>query len=147
MNRITAPRRPIGLAEFESSMAEALEQWRTHLRLDQAADLAAFDGGAALLAAGRELIRVREDDRWHAITAPEITIVESRAGHGMKWLDCVQRAAQAEAERAIAELRHRALSNQEAQALARQIAALTSIRDKLDHAAVMIGVGSRSGTI
>ena len=53
MNRITASRRPIGLAEFATSMTEALEQWRPHLRPDQAADVAAFDAGTALLAAGR----------------------------------------------------------------------------------------------
>jgi len=60
MARITAPRRRIGLAGFETAMTEALDQWQRHLRPDRPDDIAAFEQGIALLGAGRELIRSRE---------------------------------------------------------------------------------------
>jgi uncharacterized membrane protein YccC len=60
MARISAPRRRLGLAEFETAMAEALAQWQSQLRPDRASDVAAFEKGIALLGVGRELIRARE---------------------------------------------------------------------------------------
>jgi uncharacterized membrane protein YccC len=61
LTRIAAPRRRIGLAEFETAMREALDHLRSQLRPDRPDDIAAFEAGIALLSTGRELIRVRED--------------------------------------------------------------------------------------
>jgi hypothetical protein len=61
LTSIAAPCRRIGLAEFEPAMSEALDNLRSHLRPDRPDDIAAFDAGIALLGAGRELIRIRED--------------------------------------------------------------------------------------
>jgi uncharacterized membrane protein YccC len=61
MAQITAPHLRIGLAEFETAMTEALDQWQSRLRPERADDVAAFEAGIALLGAGRELIRRREE--------------------------------------------------------------------------------------
>jgi uncharacterized membrane protein YccC len=61
LTSIAAPCRRIGLAEFEPAMSEALDNLRSHLRPERPDDIAAFDAGIALLGAGRELIRIRED--------------------------------------------------------------------------------------
>jgi uncharacterized membrane protein YccC len=61
LTSIAAPRRRIGLAEFETAMSEALDHLRSHLRPERPDDITAFDAGIALLGAGRELIRIRED--------------------------------------------------------------------------------------
>src|SRR5260221_1637009 len=55
--RLTEPGRRIGLAEFETTITEALDQLQSHLRPDRPDDIAAFEAGIAFLGAGRELIR------------------------------------------------------------------------------------------
>jgi hypothetical protein len=42
-------------------MSEALDDLRRHLRADRLECIAAFEAGLALLSAGRELIRIRDD--------------------------------------------------------------------------------------
>jgi len=59
--RIARPGSHASLAEFETAMGEALDDLRRHLRPDRPNDITAFEAGIALLGAGRELIRVRED--------------------------------------------------------------------------------------
>jgi uncharacterized membrane protein YccC len=59
--RIARPRPHARLAEFETAMGEALDDLRRHLRPDLPDDITAFEAGIAVLSAGRELIRVRED--------------------------------------------------------------------------------------
>ncbi len=59
-----ARRRPhFGLTEFETAMTEALDQLRRGSTRDRAEDVAAVEAGIALLGTGRELIRIRDDDR------------------------------------------------------------------------------------
>jgi uncharacterized membrane protein YccC len=58
---VAAPRRRIGLAEFETATSEAIGHLRSHLRPERLDDIAAFEAGIALLGAGRDLIGVRED--------------------------------------------------------------------------------------
>ena len=60
MGRLTEPGRRLGLAEFETTMIEALDKLQSHLRADRSDDVAAFEAGIALLGAGRELIRSRK---------------------------------------------------------------------------------------
>ena len=61
--RIVRRRPRIGLSEFETAVAEALDQLRRGLHPDRGEDVAAVESGLALLGAGRELIRVRDDGR------------------------------------------------------------------------------------
>jgi uncharacterized membrane protein YccC len=49
----------IGMAEFETTMMEALDQLRAHLRPDRQEDAAVLEQGISLLDAGREVIRRR----------------------------------------------------------------------------------------
>jgi uncharacterized membrane protein YccC len=60
--RLTEPGRRIGLAEFETTITEALDQLQSHLRPDRPDDIAAFEAGIAFLGAGRQLIRSPERD-------------------------------------------------------------------------------------
>jgi uncharacterized membrane protein YccC len=62
VSRLTAPHRPIGVAEFETRIAEGLDQLQGHLRADQPADVAALQAGMRLLGAGRALGRRETDD-------------------------------------------------------------------------------------
>jgi uncharacterized membrane protein YccC len=62
VDRLTAPRHPIGFAEFETQIAEALDQLQSHLRPDQPGDLADLAAGSRLLGAGRALLRGWQQD-------------------------------------------------------------------------------------
>jgi uncharacterized membrane protein YccC len=57
VSRLTAPRHPIGVGEFETRIAEGLDQLQGHLRADQPVDIAALQAGMRLLAAGHALRR------------------------------------------------------------------------------------------
>ncbi len=57
VSRLTAPRHPIGVARFETRIAEGLDQLQGHLRADQPADIAALQAGMRLLGAGQALRR------------------------------------------------------------------------------------------
>jgi uncharacterized membrane protein YccC len=61
VGRLTAPRHPIGVAEFETWIAVALDQLQGHLRADQPADIATLQAGVRLLGAAQALRR-RETD-------------------------------------------------------------------------------------
>jgi hypothetical protein len=60
VDRLTTLGRPIGIAEFETRLAEALDQLQGHLRPDQPADIANLAAGSRLLGAGYALLRQRE---------------------------------------------------------------------------------------
>jgi uncharacterized membrane protein YccC len=57
VSRLVAPQQPIGLAEFETRIADGLDQLQSHLRADQPADIAALQAGMRLLGAGGVLRR------------------------------------------------------------------------------------------
>jgi uncharacterized membrane protein YccC len=57
VSRLTAARHPIGVAEFETRIAEGLDQLQGHLRADQPADIAALQAAVHLLSAGQALRR------------------------------------------------------------------------------------------
>lgn len=62
--RIATPRRRMGLVAFETAMTEALAELQAHLRPDLPDDIAALEFGIALIGAGRELIRLRDEGTW-----------------------------------------------------------------------------------
>jgi uncharacterized membrane protein YccC len=57
--KVDTARPSIGMAEFEVTMMEALDQLRAHLRADRQEDIAVLEQGVALLGAGREVVRQR----------------------------------------------------------------------------------------
>lgn len=67
VSRVTARRHPIGVAEFETRIAEGLDQLQGHLRADQPADIAALQAAVRLLGAGQALRR--EEPEGGAATA------------------------------------------------------------------------------
>ena len=73
VSRLIAPRYPIGVAEFETRIAEGLDQLQGHLRADQPADIAALQAGIRLLGAGRALRRQET-----AGAAPNVAFGNSR---------------------------------------------------------------------
>ena len=62
VNRMTGTRGPVGFAEFETQIAEALDQLQSHLRADQPGDLADLAAGSRLLGAGHALLRRWQQD-------------------------------------------------------------------------------------
>lgn len=55
VSRLTEPRHPIGVAEFETRIAEGLDQLQGDLGADRPADIAALQAGMRLLGAGQGL--------------------------------------------------------------------------------------------
>jgi uncharacterized membrane protein YccC len=131
--RIVAPRRRIGLAEFETAMTEALDRLRGRLRPDRPADLAALDAGTALLIAGRELIRVRDDGRrTPAKVDVEDKVVRFLASNGKLSLDRALHAARDASLTCLAELRDDRVGVMDARAAVREMVAFAAIRDELE---------------
>ena len=129
-----ARRRPhYGLTEFETAMTEALDQLRRGLHPDRGEDVAAVEAGIALLGAGRELIRVRDDGRPTAATI-EVggDVVRFLAGKERPAFDRARRAAQDAAAACLADLRDDKLGVAEARAAAREMVASAAIRDELE---------------
>ena len=62
IDRLTAQRHPIGFAEFETRIAESLDQLQSHQRADQPRDLADLAAGSRLLGAGHALLRRWQQD-------------------------------------------------------------------------------------
>jgi uncharacterized membrane protein YccC len=143
--RIVAPRRRIGLAEFETAMTEALDQLRGQLRPDQPDDIATYEAAIALFGAGRELIRVREDRASSATAALELDIAELAGSQGAKWLDRARRTAQDAAARCLAELREDAVGAKQAQSAARKIVSFAAIRDELERGGELLSAERRKG--
>jgi uncharacterized membrane protein YccC len=143
--RIAAPRRRIGLAEFETAMTEALDQLRGQLRPDQPDDIAAFEAAIALFDAGRELIRVR-DDRASSVTAAlEFNIAELAGNQRAQWLDRARRTAEEAAAKCLAELRDDEVGTEQARSAARKIVAFVTIRDELERGGPLLTGESHGG--
>ena len=74
VNRMTGTRGPVGFAEFETQIAEALDQLQSHLRADQPGDLADLAAGSRLLGAGHALLK-----RWQENgTEPPLAAASAR---------------------------------------------------------------------
>jgi uncharacterized membrane protein YccC len=135
--RIAAQRLRIGLAEFDMAMTEALDQLKSGLRPDQPDDIAAFEAAIALFGAGRELIRLHEDRASSTTAALELDIAELVGNRRAQWLERARRMAQEAAARCLAELREEGLGTEQAQAVARKIAAFAAIGDELERAGAL----------
>jgi uncharacterized membrane protein YccC len=128
-----ARRRPhYGLTEFETAMTEALDQLRQGLHPNRGEDVAAVEAGIALLGTGRELIRIRDDDRPSpAMIEVGRDVARSLAGKVRPTFDRARRAAQDAAGACLADLRNDKLGVAEARAVAREMVAFAAIRDEL----------------
>jgi hypothetical protein len=126
-------------------MAEALDQLQSHLRPDQPEDIAAFEGGIALLVAGRELIQLR-DDRAPSSATLEFDIAELGGNHPARWLDRARRTAEEAAARWLIELREDRLDTEQRRAAVRAISAFTAIRDELEGGRALLSGERHEGT-
>ncbi len=135
-----ARRRPrIELTEFETAITEALDQLRRGLRPDRAEDAAALEAGIALLGAGRELIRVRDDGRpTPAKIELEGEAVRFVAGNERLPFDRARRAAQDASAACLAELRDDKLGVADARAAAREMVAFAAIRHELERGGALL---------
>jgi uncharacterized membrane protein YccC len=128
--RIAAPRLRIRLTEFETAMTEALDQLRSRLRPDRPDDVAALDASIALLGAGRELLRLREEGASStAMAALELDIAGLAGNQRAQWLDRAHRTVQEGAARCLAELSEDVPGIEQAHATARKIVAVAATRD------------------
>lgn len=131
--RIDRRLRPLRLADFETAMAEALDQWRRNLPSDGPKLPAPLEAGVALLGVGRELIRIRDDE------SPAVRKLDL-AGRVAEFLEtgrrlALKRARYAATEAAIGRLRDlRAdkLGPLEARAASRDMVAFAGIQDELE---------------
>ncbi len=90
VDRLTAPRRPIGFAEFETRIAEAFDQLQSHLRPDQPDDLADLAAGSRLLAARHALREHWEPDGAEPFPAVADVGVSDRYVAGLLECGCAQ---------------------------------------------------------
>jgi uncharacterized membrane protein YccC len=137
--RIDQPRSCIGLTEFETAMAEALDQLRRGLRLDRREDLATLEAGIALTGAGRELIRIRDAGRW-TLDRTDVgsEVVRFLSSNKKPPLERACRAANAAATRCLSELRDDELGVIDARAAARELVAFTAIQDELERCGELV---------
>jgi uncharacterized membrane protein YccC len=130
--RITQGSPHIALMEFQTSLTETLDQLRRGLRHDRPEDVAAVEAGIALLGAGRELIRIRDDGR---STAAKDEVEGGLARFAdrpeKQHLANAQQAAQEASRICLAELKDGVLSSEEARIAAREMIGFATIRDEL----------------
>jgi len=133
VERIVRRRPRIGLADFEVSMTEALDQLRRVLRLDKSEDVAAVEAGIALMGVGRELIRVRDAGRPAMPPAIKLEseLLRFLASNRVVRFDCARHAANEAVEACLAELRDDNLGVADTRAAAREMVAFAAIRDEL----------------
>jgi len=131
-------RRPfVDLAEFEATLADSLDQLCRSLRPDRAQDLATVEAGIALMDAGRELVRVRDDGG----QAGEVEREVLRFLGDPTWprLERVRAAASSAARKCLWELRDDRSCESEARALAaREMIAFGTIRDAVEASAEIL---------
>jgi len=129
----------IGLTEFETAMAEALDRLRQALRLDRREDMATLEAGVALMGAGRELIRVRDAGR-STLDRTEVAdeVVRFLSSSKKLPLERACRAASAAAMNCLAELRADELGVADARAAARELVAFSAIQDELERCGELV---------
>jgi uncharacterized membrane protein YccC len=129
--RIAAPRRHIGLDEFDTAMSEALEQLQGYLHDDRPEDAAMFEGGIALASAGRQLIRLRDGASGAEPAAIELAQLLARQRDG--WIERARHCATAAVAACLAELREPATGPCRQQSGVRKLVSFAAIRDELQH--------------
>ena len=132
--RIASERPRIALIEFETTMAESLDQLRKSLRPDRRQDVVAVEAGIALLGAGRELIRVSDEQRSASVELADQVVIALADGRPASF-DRARRIAGEQAELRLTELRRNELGATDTRSAVREMVAFVAIRDALDHAA------------
>jgi uncharacterized membrane protein YccC len=124
---------PVGPTEFVTSTVEVLDELRRGLPPDRGEDVAAVDSGFALLGAGRELIRMRDQGRSRradAGIADDIACFLSR--NERQPLDRAVSAAREASVKCLAEVRDDGLGVADARAAAREMFAFAAVADELE---------------
>jgi uncharacterized membrane protein YccC len=136
--RIASPRSRISVAEFETAMAEPLDQLRGSLRDNQHEDIATFEAGMALLGTGRELIRVRESP--HSPVAADLgfRIATLAAYRRARSLERARWTAKEATVTCLAELRKNELGVEQARAIARDLGAFAAIGEELERGGALL---------
>jgi uncharacterized membrane protein YccC len=124
---------PVGPTEFVTSTVEVLDELRRGLPPDRGEHVAAVDSGFALLGAGRELIRMRDQGRSRradAGIAHDIACFLSR--NERQPLDRAVSAAREASVKCLAEVRDDGLGVADARAAAREMFAFAAVADELE---------------
>jgi hypothetical protein len=127
-------------------MTEALVELQVHLRPEAKDDIAAFESGIALLGAGRELIRLR-DDGTSPLAVGEPGISELLYRGGARSLAAARHMAADAAAHSLAELREDAVAAAQAQAASSKIVALAAIRDELERGSALLTGERQKGVL
>jgi uncharacterized membrane protein YccC len=144
---IGTPHRRIGFVEFETEMTEALADLQAHLRPDSPDDIATFESGIALLGAGRELIRLRDEGTWPPAAGSERDIAELVYRGSARSIDAAKHVAADAAAHPLAELRKDAVGAEQAQAASSKIVALAAIRDELERGSALLTGERQKGVL
>jgi uncharacterized membrane protein YccC len=129
-----AERRPLKVAAFETAIADALAQLRRDVQPERSADVAVVEAGIALLGAGRELIRLRDDGRAMPVAIEVAQQIARALGRGVtETFAGAERTAQSAALACLGALRADKLAIAEARGAAREMVAFAAIGDELQH--------------
>jgi len=137
--RIARERPRIGLREFETTMTESLDQLSRTFRSERRDDISTLEAGIALLGAGRELLRIRDDRSSEATTADlgrQVVLALDR--HQPAAFNRARRLADEAARKRLAELREDKLGVADARVAAREMVAFAAVRDTLSHASAIL---------
>ena len=128
-----AGRPQVGPTEFVTSTVEALDELRRSLPPDRGQDVAAVDSGFALLGAGRELIRVRDQGRSRRADAGLADDIACfLASNERQPLDRAVSAAREASVKCLAEVRDDGLGVADARAAGREMVAFAAVADELE---------------
>jgi hypothetical protein len=147
LTRIGTPHRRIGLVAFETTMTEALVELQVHLRPESKDDIAAFESGIALLGAGHELIRLRDDGTSPLAVGSEPGISELLYRGDARSLAAARHMVADAAAHSLAELREDAIGAEQAQTASSKIVALAAIRDELERGSALLTGESQEGVL
>jgi uncharacterized membrane protein YccC len=130
--RIGERQHPIGLHEFDTAMAEALDLWRRGLGSAPNA-AASVEAGVALLGIGRDLIRIRDDEspKGEKVRIGR-RITQFLATGNRVPLERARRAAWHAAIARLRDLRVDELDTLQARAAAREMVAFAAMGDELE---------------
>jgi uncharacterized membrane protein YccC len=136
--RIARERPRIDLLEFETTMTESLDQLSRTFRSERREDISTLEAGIALLGAGRELLRIRDDRSSGATTMDlgrEVALALDRNQPAA--FDRARRIADGAVRKRLADLREDKLGIADARVAAREMVAFAAVRDALSHASAI----------
>ena len=133
-------RRPhIDLTEFETTMVESLDQLCRSCPNGAKQGQATIDAAIALMGAGRELVKVRDDGRSVSAAAEvEQAVLRLLADPQRLQLDSACSSARSAAVACLSGLRDDKLDVAEARAAARDMVAFATIQDQLQRSAMIL---------